>query len=202
MGDKEITEEAVCFFKDQFNGATTNSELSLLQYIHPQVEQHENDRLNALPQNEEIRKVVFELNAESSCGLDGFTGHFYQTCWDIVGSDIVKVVHAFFQGYSLSKSITLTSLVILPKKDTIQSFSDFRPINLSNFLNKIITRLIHDKLEGILPKLISPNQSRFVKGRNITENVVLAQEIISEIRKRGEPANVVMNMDKAYDRVD
>ncbi|XP_049414633.1 uncharacterized protein LOC125877356 [Solanum stenotomum] len=121
------------------------------KYIHPQVEQDENDRLNAIPQDEEIRNVVFELNAESACGPDGFTGHFYQTCWDIVGSDIVKVW-----------------------------------------------------LEGILPKLISPNQSGFVKGRNITKNVLLAQEVISEIRKRGKPANVVIKLDmaKTYDRVD
>lgn len=66
------------------------------------------------------------------------------------------------------------------------SFSDLRPISLSNFLNKIISRLIHDRLEGLLPKLISNNQSGFVKGRSITENVLLAQEIIVDIRKRSK----------------
>ncbi|KAG5631408.1 hypothetical protein H5410_003125 [Solanum commersonii] len=36
MGAKEVAEEAVCFFKDQFTGGATNSKLSLLEFIHPQ----------------------------------------------------------------------------------------------------------------------------------------------------------------------
>ncbi|KAK6773729.1 hypothetical protein RDI58_028967 [Solanum bulbocastanum] len=44
-----------------------------------------------MPVEDEIKKVVFDLNAESSCGPDGFTGSFYQKCWSIVGEDVVKM---------------------------------------------------------------------------------------------------------------
>ena len=88
----------------------------------------ENKRLCEMPGEEEIKKVVFELNAESSSGPDGFISCFYQKCWSIVGLDVIKVVHAFFQGSTLPKSITHTKLVLLPKKVIIQSFSDLRPI--------------------------------------------------------------------------
>lgn len=55
----------------------------------------------------------------------------------------------------------------------------------------------------VLPKLISPNRSGFVKGRNITENILFAQEIIKDIGKRNKNVNVVVKLDieKAYDRV-
>ncbi|XP_059301858.1 uncharacterized protein LOC132053773 [Lycium ferocissimum] len=78
-----------------------------------------------------------------------------------------------------------------------------RPISLSNFINKVISRVLHDRLESILPTLISSNQSGFVKGRNIFENILLTQEIVSDIRIRGKPANVIIKLDmaKAYDRV-
>ncbi|XP_060200214.1 secreted RxLR effector protein 78-like [Lycium barbarum] len=58
-------------------------------------------------------------------------------------------------------------------------------------------------MEKLLPYLISKNQSGFVKGRNIFENILLTQEIVSDIRLRGKPANVVLKLDmtKAYDRV-
>lgn len=69
------------------------------------------------------------------------------------------------------------------------SFSDLRPINLSNFINKVISRIVHDRLEKFLPNLISANQASFVKGRSTTDNVLLAQEII-------------VDMAKAYDRVE
>uniref|UniRef100_A0A0V0IRF8 Putative ovule protein n=1 Tax=Solanum chacoense TaxID=4108 RepID=A0A0V0IRF8_SOLCH len=109
----------------------------------------------------------------------------------------------FFAGNSLSKSITRTNLVLIPKKSNVQSFSDMRPISLSSFVNKIFSSIIHDRLQDILPKIISSNQSGFVKGRSIIENVLLTQELISYINKRGKPSNVVIKLDmaKAYDRV-
>lgn len=70
------------------------------------------------------------------------------------------------------------------KRDIVQFFSDMRPISLSNFLNKVISRVLHDRIEGLLSGIISINQSLLLKGRNITKNVLLAQEIISDIRLR------------------
>ncbi|XP_060211916.1 uncharacterized protein LOC132639487 [Lycium barbarum] len=126
-----------------------------------------------------------------------------KTCWDIIGLDVYKMVVAFFQGHTLPKSVTHTNLVLLPKKELIQSYSNLRPISLSNFFNKVMSRVVHDRLESVLPQLISINQAGFVQGRSIIENVLLAQEIVTDIRKRGKPANVVIKLDmaKAYDRV-
>lgn len=56
----------------------------------------------------------------------------------------------------------------------MRGFYDLRPISLSSFANKIISRVIHGRLLKVLQKIISHNQSRFVKGSNIAENVLLA----------------------------
>lgn len=109
----------------------------------------------------------------------------------------------FFKENALPKSITHTNLVLLPKKDIIQYFLDMGPINLSNFLNKVISRILHDRLEKLLPMFISKNQSDLTKGRSITESILLSQEIITDIRKRGKPTKVMnLHMVKSYDRVD
>lgn len=52
---------------------------------------------------------------------------------------------------------------------------DLKLISLSN--NKI-SRLFHDRIAKVLPKLISNNQVGFVKGKSISKNMILAQEII------------------------
>ncbi|XP_070057377.1 uncharacterized protein [Nicotiana tomentosiformis] len=59
------------------------------------------------------------------------------------------------------------------------------------------------RLAKILPKIISANQSGFIKGRQISKNILLAQEIINEIGKKQSGRNVAMKLDmtKAYDRV-
>nr|XP_033515384.1 secreted RxLR effector protein 78-like [Nicotiana tomentosiformis] len=97
----------------------------------------------------------------------------------------------------------MPSSAISSEVQQAQTFSDLRPISLSNFINKVISRVVHDRPEKILPSLISPNQSGFVKGRSIFENILLTHEIVTDIRLRGKPANVVIKlaMAKEYDRV-
>lgn len=83
------------------------------------------------------------------------------------------------------------------------TFSDIRPISLSNFSSKIISKILSRRLNPLLSCLISENQSGFVKGRLITENVLLAQEIVQGIGKSNIGGNMVIKLDmaKAYDRM-
>ncbi|XP_060201103.1 secreted RxLR effector protein 78-like [Lycium barbarum] len=113
------------------------------------------------------------------------------------------MVQYFFCGAELPRYITHTNMVLLKKKDLINTFSFMRPISLSNFVNKIFSRLLNERLLDFLGDILSLNQSGFIKGRSIVENVVLTQEIIADIRLRTKTTNVVMELDiaKAYDRV-
>lgn len=63
--------------------------------------------------------------------------------------------------------------------------------------------MLYGRIVQVLPKIISLNQSSFVKGRSIVENVLLAQEIIKDINRRNKHTNMVVKLDmiKAYDRV-
>lgn len=83
------------------------------------------------------------------------------------------MVKAFFNGHDLPKCVTHTNLVLLPKKKEVNTFSDLRPISLSKFINKMFSRVIHERLVGLLPSLISDEQAGFVKGRSIVENILL-----------------------------
>nr|XP_009782874.1 PREDICTED: uncharacterized protein LOC104231558 [Nicotiana sylvestris] len=114
------------------------------------------------------------------------------------------MVRAFFNGHELPKCVTHTNLVLLPKKKEVTTFSDLRPISLSNFSNNVISRVVHERLVKFLPSLISEKQSGFVKGRNIVENIILTQEIVTDIRLRTKAGpNVILKIDmtKAYDRL-
>lgn len=67
----------------------------------------------------------------------------------------MKMVKAFFNGQELPSFVSHTNLVLLPKNKEVNSFSDMRPISLSNFINKMFSRVIHERLVGYLPDLIS-----------------------------------------------
>lgn len=124
----------------------------------------ENKLLCKVPTIKEVKRVVFGLKGSSACGPYGFSGIFYQHCWEVVKQDIYSMVNDFSECKTLPKSVKHNNLVLIPKKEVIESFSDLRRISLSNFINKVISRVLHEKLEGLLPKLISKNQLGFVKG--------------------------------------
>ncbi|XP_060170719.1 uncharacterized protein LOC132601661 [Lycium barbarum] len=113
-------------------------------------------------------KAVFELNGDSTCGADAFSGIFYQKCWEVIKAVVFSVVKAFFEGPTLPKSITHTNLVLLPKKNVVEAFYDMRPISLRNFINKVISRVVHDKLDNKVSDELSQQVAAvtgFVRGQ-------------------------------------
>lgn len=111
----------------------------MLKHIPEMVNEKNNATLNVVPTVEEVKQVVISLKGSHTCGPDGFSGLFYQHCWDIVKVDVHNMIKIFCEGNSLSKSITHTNLVLIPKKEIVESFLDPRPISLSNFINKVIS---------------------------------------------------------------
>lgn len=103
----------------------------------------------------------------------------------------------------MPRSFTVTKIVLLPKKENPLSWSDYRPISLCNVMNKIISKIIATRLAPLLPYLTTPNQSGFIKGRLLSDNVLLAQELIQDISNCSLTPNVAIKLDmaKAYDRV-
>ncbi|XP_019232503.1 PREDICTED: uncharacterized protein LOC109213197 [Nicotiana attenuata] len=199
-----MAEEAVRFFKAQFHEETVPSSFDIIDHIPNLIDSVQNLELIKQPSKDEVKNAVMGLNGESAGGPDGFIGSFFHSCWEIIGDDIVEMVKAFFSGHELPRFITHTNLVLLPKKKEVVSFSDMRPISLSNFVNKIFSRVVHERIAGLLPNLISEEQAGFVKGRSIVENVLLTQEIITDKRLRTKAGpNVVIKLDmaKAYDRL-
>lgn len=91
---------------------------------------------------------------------------------------MVEFVQFYFHKGKLTKFLTHILLILIPKIDNPINFSELKPINLSNFSCKIITKILSKRLNPLLPSMISENQSGFLKGRLITENILLTQEIV------------------------
>ncbi|KAL2228534.1 UNVERIFIED_CONTAM: putative mitochondrial protein [Sesamum indicum] len=140
----------------------------------------------------EVREAVFCIEPESVAGPDGFGAIFYHTCWDLVSEDV------------FCASFTATTISLIPKTASPVSWSEYRPISLCNVTNKICTKLMSIRLGHVLPKVLSPSQSGFVPGRLLSDNVLLAQELVHSLESRRSEANVIFKLDmaKAYDRVN
>ncbi|KAL6569244.1 hypothetical protein OROMI_013758 [Orobanche minor] len=102
-------------------------------------------------------------------------------------------------------AFTATSVVWIPKKPLPSCWSDYRPISLCNVTNKIMSKILNARLASVLPLIISPNQSGFVQGWVISDNILLAQELIHDLHVSDihDVPNLALKLDmaKVYDRV-
>ncbi|KAK4407853.1 hypothetical protein Sango_0366300 [Sesamum angolense] len=144
-----------------------------------------------MPTLEEVQAVVFSIKPDSVAGPDGFGVIFFHTCWDVISKDVYGTVTEFFHGVEMPKVFTATTISPIPKTASPDSWSEHRPISLCNVTNKICTKLMTIRLGRILPKVLSLLQSGFVLGRLLSDNVLLAQELIHSLKSLLPKANVV-----------
>ncbi|XP_042056303.1 uncharacterized protein LOC121800878 [Salvia splendens] len=201
--DVDIRSSAEKFFKGLLSddvGFLEELDLEILPTLPSQVNMEFFERA---PTIDEIRKTVFSINAESAAGPDGYSALFFQACWEIMGADVAAAVLDLFAGSQIPRGIAATLIVLVPKKENPTKLAEFRPISLCNVMNKIISKLLASRMAPLLPLIIAPNQSGFIQGRLLSDNVLLAKEMFHKIWKGVASPNMVLKLDmeKAYDRV-
>lgn len=159
--------------------------------------------LSRLPSPEDITNTMFKLNRNKSPGPDGFTSGFYTAAWDLLGQEVIHAITAFFKTSHMPTSTNSTILTLLPKFPGATIIKDCRPIACCNTIYKVIYKILVNRLKPLLPSIILPNQTAFIKGRMLLENCLLASEIVSGYHKQQTVKKLTLKIDiaKAFDIV-
>lgn len=192
-------------FQSLFNTPVVRNFDDIISLIDPVISAEINAALTKPVVREEVRAAVFQMGPLKAPGSDGFPGLFYQTYWDIVGEEVFAVVQSFFNDGIILREINHTNITLIPKVKHPEVISQFRPISLCRFIYKIISKVLANRLQPFIHGIISEQQSAFIRGRQIQDNIVIAHEVFHflKLKKKGSKAAVAIQLDlnKAYDRV-
>ncbi|GKE28644.1 RNA-directed DNA polymerase, eukaryota, reverse transcriptase zinc-binding domain protein, partial [Tanacetum coccineum] len=114
--------------------------------------------------DEEIKKALFDIDSNKAAGPDGFTSYFFKKAWNVIGEDIPGKV------------------------------SDFRPIACCNVLYKCISKILTERIKEGLNMVVSLNQSAFIPGKHIQDNILISQELFKGYNRKQGAKREVLNL--------
>ncbi|XP_020102569.1 uncharacterized protein LOC109720094 [Ananas comosus] len=170
-------------------------QLNLPQLLNP-------DSLTTNFTIDEIKTATFQLAADKAPGPDGFSLTFFQTFWETIKEDIYNVFIDLQNDRLFSSPIDFSFVCLFPKKKGTRRATDFQPISLINGLQKIISKILANRLALTLPFIITSTQSAFLKDRLLTDSFTIASELVNWCStSSNDCARLKADFQKAFDNV-
>jgi len=152
---------------------------------------------------EEVRAAVWECDNFKCLGPDGVNLGFIKDFWDILKVNVMHFISEFHRNGRLAKGINSTFIALILKIDSPQRLNDFRPISLVGSMCKILAKVLACRLRSVIGSVVSDTQSAFIKGRQIMDGILVANEIVDEAHRcKKELLLFKVDFEKTFDSVD
>jgi hypothetical protein len=203
---KEISKSFINFYQALFTASGVHGVDECLMGLDVRVTEEMNGDLLKTFSMVEVDAALKQIHPLKSPGPDGMSACFYQNAWSTVRNEVCMAILEFLNGGNFDASINETYITLIAKVKTPSRITIYRPISLCNVLYKLIAKVLANRLKKVLPHIILANQSAFVPGRLITDNILVAFEALQtmDARMKGKQGYMALKLDmsKAYDQVE
>ena len=143
----------------------------------------------------ELQKAMLDMKGDKTPGLDGLPVEFYRCYWNELSNILYQVYESAYQGGRLNDTARQGVILLLPKGSKNPLFlKNWRPLTLLNLDYKILAKALAGRLKSVLPDLIGPQQTGFMEGRQISENIRKTIDVITYVNKKKQNC-LIMTID-------
>ena len=170
----------------------------------PHLNDEEAERIEGEITLNEASVALRNMKHSKSPGTDGFNAEFFKVFWSKIGMLVVRALNWGFRKGELSCTQREGIITCIPKGDKRRDLiKNWRPISLLNVVYKIGSAAIANRIKTMLPELINEDQTGFMSGRYIGDNLRLIYDMIAYLKEKNLPG-LLLNIDfeKAFDSVD
>ncbi|XP_059838364.1 E3 ubiquitin-protein ligase E3D isoform X2 [Hypanus sabinus] len=151
----------------------------------------------------EIKGAISSMNSGKAPGPDGYTVEFLNFFSATLSPWLGKVFEEAIRLGNLPQSFYRASISLILKKDKDPTnCASYRPISLLNVDSKIFSKLLASRLEKVLPKIISDDQTGFIKNRYSFFNIRRLLNIVYTPSHDTSECVISLDAEKAFDRVE
>ena len=206
VDEKDIITEKKSFYENLYKERPIN-DINIEETLNfadiPKLSEFEWKELEGMINKEEILASLKNMKNNKSPGSDGFTAEFFKFFWLDLGDFIVRSLNYGYQSGELSTTQKEGVITCIPKggKDK-QHLKNWRPISLLNVIYKLASACIANRIKKVLNKLINEDQTGFIAGRYIGENIRNLYDLLHYTEKNKIPGLLLLiDFEKAFDSV-
>jgi hypothetical protein len=173
-------------------------------YDHPKLNREDiNHPDRSITQNE-IEAAIKSLPKKKSPGPDGFSDEFHQSFKEEIITTLLKLFHEIEREGILPNSFYEANITLIPKPDKdISKKENYRPISLMNINAKLLNKIMANRIQKHIRKIIHHDQVSFISGMHRWFNIHNSITIIQHINRSNEKNHLIILIDveKAFDKI-